>query len=213
MDQPVNQHAGAWAIVGASMWLAYGVLSGANHWLGAGLVGFAIAMLIVGAQYRRAAVKIMDCTALAYFALVIAIAVIGGDAWLQRFRLPFPWSSFAFVAWLTIVIGAPFTLQYAREQAPPESWVTPTFRQMNLYLSVVWALIFTISTILGFLSIAIGYPLLLGLILPMGLLAFGFIFSGRYPKRFFDQIESETRIAGTAPRPDAAETMGSTARS
>jgi len=36
MDQPVNQHAGAWAIVGAVMWLAYGVLSAAGHWLGAG---------------------------------------------------------------------------------------------------------------------------------------------------------------------------------
>jgi len=83
---------------------------------------------------------------------------------------------------------------------------------MNLHLSMVWALIFTISTILGFLSMAIGYALLLGLILPMGMLAFGFIFSGRYPKRFFDQLESETRLSSAVPNPDATVPIGSVAR-
>jgi all-trans-retinol 13,14-reductase len=213
MDQAANQHAGVWAIVGGVMWLTYGSLSGAGHWLAAGIVSFAIAMVIVAAQYRRASVKIMDCTSVGYFVLEIAIVLIAGNHLLQHFHLLFVWGGFAIVAWATIVIGAPFTLQYSREQAPREIWASPTFYRMNLHLSVAWAFVFTISAILGALSMVIGYALLLGLVLPLAGMAFGFIFSNRYPKRFLAQFETESRLQGEAtPTHEITETIPNAAR-
>ena len=213
MDQAANQHAGAWAVVGGVMWLTYGSLSGAGHWLGAGVAGFAIATVIVAMQYRRNAVKIMDCTAIGYFALAITIVLIAGDQWIQHFRLPLPWSVFAIVAWVTVVIGAPFTLQYAREEAPREIWASPTFYRMNLHLTVAWALICTINAMLGAISMEVGQVLLLGLILPTAGMAFGFTFSKRYPNRFTADFESESRRQSGGPAIDGpSETIPEAAR-
>lgn len=42
----------------------------------------------------------------------------------------------------SVLIGRPFTLQYAREQVSPEIAATNTFETTNLKLSAIWALAF-----------------------------------------------------------------------
>jgi len=41
---------------------------------------------------------------------------------------------------ISIAVGAPFTLQYAREQVPAEFWDSPAFKQTNLVITWIWAL-------------------------------------------------------------------------
>jgi all-trans-retinol 13,14-reductase len=122
---------------------------------------------------------------------------------MQRFELPIVWGAFAIVAWITLLVGFPFTLQYAREQAPRDVWDSPGFYQMNVHLTLAWALVFTISTVLGALAMVVGYGLMLGVIIPIGGMAFAFIFSKRYPNRFIAQFEVEGRRSG-ANRPAGA---------
>ncbi len=38
----------------------------------------------------------------------------------------------------SLVVGRPFTLQYAREQAPPEVWNSPEFARTNWVITLVW---------------------------------------------------------------------------
>lgn len=196
IKQATKSHAAFWAIVGLVMWVIYGQLCGAGRWLSAGLAGFAFATVIVAAQYRRDAVKIMDCTSLGYFALEIALVLLTGDRLMPRIHLPFVWGVFAIVAWITIARRVPFATQYSREQAPPAIWENSTFYRMNLNVSVVWALIFTISALLGAITIYVGRILLIGIIIPTAGLAFGFLFSNRYPKRFANQFAAEIALAG-----------------
>ena len=40
---------------------------------------------------------------------------------------------------VSLAIGMPFTLQYAREQTPREFWATPQFKSANRLISLVWA--------------------------------------------------------------------------
>lgn len=45
---------------------------------------------------------------------------------------------------LSMAIGQPFTMQYAREQVPREMWGSAEFRRINYVITAVWAAAFTV---------------------------------------------------------------------
>ena len=50
------------------------------------------------------------------------------------------------IALVSILIGNPFTLDYAREQVPEEFWQTPLFLRTNYIIASVWVLAFGAMT-------------------------------------------------------------------
>ena len=52
----------------------------------------------------------------------------------------------ASIIWLTILIGKPFTLQYAREELPKERWNDPALMQSCRFMAIVWGLLMAFST-------------------------------------------------------------------
>lgn len=48
---------------------------------------------------------------------------------------------------ISMAVGRPFTLQYAREQTTPELWSTPDFIRTNYIITAVWALAFVVMVI------------------------------------------------------------------
>ncbi len=178
-------------LVSLAMWIVYGQLSGAGYWLIAGLVGLAFAVAIVAEEYRHRAVKLMNTTSVGYFMLEMAIVLVAGPAFMQRYHLPIVWGVFAIVAGITLLTGSPFTMEYAREQTAPELWNSPTFYRMNLHLTIVWTLIFAIGAVLGAITIVVGHVMALGVVIPSAGMLVGFIFGSQYPKRFVVQFEAE----------------------
>lgn len=53
-------------------------------------------------------------------------------------------------AWLTILIGKPFTLDYAKEHVDPALWTSPFFVRTNMLMTAVWASAFTINSAIAF---------------------------------------------------------------
>lgn len=49
------------------------------------------------------------------------------------------------IVWLTILIGRPFALQYARRDLPKEQWNDKKFIQGCRFISIVWAILMTLS--------------------------------------------------------------------
>ncbi|MGE0383066.1 MAG: hypothetical protein AB7O90_19730 [Hyphomicrobium sp.] len=56
-------------------------------------------------------------------------------------------SALAAIVLFSMVIGKPFTLQYAREQAPPERWHHPLFLKINWVLTSIWAVLLIIMAL------------------------------------------------------------------
>ena len=52
----------------------------------------------------------------------------------------------ASIIWLTILIGKPFTLQYAREDRPKEQWNDPGLVKSCRFMAIVWGLLMLFST-------------------------------------------------------------------
>jgi hypothetical protein len=188
---PEPQQAGRnWSILA---WLFYGPLCGMGFWFAASLCGFAAMVLIVMSEYRRrGAVKIMDLTSLGYFGTATILAATPASGALQTYHLVIVWSVFAAVAWGTLIAGFPFTMQYVREQSPPEAWHTALFRRINVTMTLVWSSIFTLSAVLGAATVVIDHKFILGVVIPGAGMVAGFIFNIRYPKRFTDQFAASS---------------------
>jgi hypothetical protein len=170
--------------LGFIAWLAYGAMIAGGYRIAAASAGAGIMLAILAGENRRGSVKIIDCTSLGFFALAFAALLTGGEHHFMRYEVILAWGVFAAVAWVTILIGFPFTTQYAREQAPRELWNAPLFRQVNLRLTTVWALIFTIDTLLAILALRGRYLLFLAMILPGASMLFGYAVSLIYPARY-----------------------------
>jgi len=55
--------------------------------------------------------------------------------------------SFAVMAWISLIIKKPFTLQYAKERVPKEKWDSPVFFKVNMIITLLWAICMTVSTL------------------------------------------------------------------
>jgi carotenoid cleavage dioxygenase len=53
-------------------------------------------------------------------------------------------SALAIIIWLSLLIGKPFTLQYARENIDRAYWHSPLFLKINWLLTIIWAVCLTI---------------------------------------------------------------------
>jgi all-trans-retinol 13,14-reductase len=169
---------------GIVAWIVYGALSANGHWVVAALGALAVALAILAHEYSCDAVKILNCTAAAFFAFSLVITIAVGPALFKNYNIFLTWAIFAVVTWVTLLIGFPFTIQYAREQAPREVWDHPLFLRLNVILTVVFGVMFTVNAGLGVLALMTGHLLSLGLIVPMSLLIAAIVFSGQYPKRY-----------------------------
>lgn len=51
----------------------------------------------------------------------------------------------ATIAWISLLIGMPFTLQYARQQVAQHLWNKPGFMKVNQMITAIWGSIFLAS--------------------------------------------------------------------
>lgn len=181
-------------------WLVYIIGAVLGRWPWALFGGTVIMLVIVGIEYRHRAVKIPDAVALGFFTVMLAVTVAIGQWVIADYNVLIIWSAFAIVFWATILMRFPFTLQYAREQAPPAVWHQPAFMRTNYLISLLWAAICTVNAIFGFVMLKSSHRLILGVIAPTALMIFAYAAGGWYGKhvaaRFKDQIAGLTITQG-----------------
>src|SRR5262249_4638400 len=92
----------------------------------------------------RRSLKLLEGGSLALFgALALAARVPAIQLSVAGVRLAVDGGLFALVT-LSLLIGRPFTLQYAKEQVAPGILATPLFRRVNVEITAVWALAFAV---------------------------------------------------------------------
>ena len=52
-------------------------------------------------------------------------------------------------SWITLALGKPFTLEYARAHTDPSKWNEPVFIRTNVQLTAVWASAFTVNAVIA----------------------------------------------------------------
>lgn len=112
-----------------------------------GLVAGALVSLVLSARDAFAtgrSPKVLEIGTAVLFCALAAYAVVGHPAWsVIGVRLCVD-AGLLVIVLVTMAIGRPFTLQYAREQVGAEHYASPAFLRTNYVISGVWALAFAI---------------------------------------------------------------------
>jgi hypothetical protein len=84
----------------------------------------------------------------------------------------------------SLVVGRPFTIQYAREQVPEAVWSTPEFMRTNRIITLVWLAAFVAIIVADLILLyAPDVPHKISVLLTIGALYGAFKFTMAYPKR------------------------------
>ena len=107
----------------------------------AGLIGaFVVSVLLcMRARRRGESVKILEIGSVVLFGLLVAYTLLAAPRWtVATVRLAVDGGLLTIVL-VSLAIGRPFTLQYARERVPEPVWALPVFYTTNRLITTVWA--------------------------------------------------------------------------
>jgi hypothetical protein len=146
--------------------------------------------------------KLLDVATVVFFtALTIAAIVTSRHdvTELDKYSQAVSSGALGIIALGSIVFGHPFTVDYAKEQAPPQAWHTAAFKRINLVLTSVWTVVFLVCAALGLVAETVGPKGLrdwLNWYIPIVLIFLGFRFTRWYPQRVRRPQAQSVRGAG-----------------
>jgi len=94
--------------------------------------------------------------------------------------------------WGTVLIGKPFTLQYARADLPKEQWGDPALIHSCRFIAIIWALLLTFSALVAYFKVLkpTFYPDWIYFVISMGVMLGGTVFTSVYKKHRRSQSRS-----------------------
>jgi hypothetical protein len=128
-------------------WILFAVLTRRDTLQAAVVVGLAAAVLIGLPSVLAGRPKILELGTVLFFAIFVVVVLIvdpGADDFLSRYGRAIATAGLAAIAALSVLIGRPFTEQYAREQVDPSLWGSERFKDLNRRFTLGWALVFAV---------------------------------------------------------------------
>jgi hypothetical protein len=144
---------------GLAPWILLSVFSTPGHFERAACIALGVSLLtMVLASVRGISIHALDVFGAAVFAALAVLALLaspGLTGWLEEWAGEITNISLALFVIATLVVRKPFTIPYAKEEAPEELWDSPLFLRINYAISSVWAAAFVFTSAVGFIGIAV----------------------------------------------------------
>jgi len=132
-------------LLGFLPWILFGILAGPPLTrLELALAVALAATLALGWKQLRQGF-FLTWGSLLFFAFVLLLVAFLKNLWVIEHLDLLARASLAAIAWGSIIAGAPFTLQYARESVPEALWQTSGFIHTSYIISIVWGIIFLLA--------------------------------------------------------------------
>ncbi|WP_319455771.1 MULTISPECIES: hypothetical protein [unclassified Mycobacterium] len=172
---------------GIAPWVLLVVVSGPGRFEEAASAALGLTLLTLWVGWRRGVpVHALEVFGAGFFGVLAALGLWAPDRvieWLEVWAGELGNIGLALFAVVTLVIGKPFTIPYAKDTTPEEYWDTPLFKRVNYAISGVWAASFTCSAIVGALGDTVlrDQDFWTGWILPIAAILFAVEFTEFYP--------------------------------
>jgi hypothetical protein len=192
-------------------WVLMSVVSGPGRFEEAASAALGLTLLTLWLGSRRGIpIHLLEAFGAAFFAVLAILGLFAPDdviRWLEVWAGELSSIALAVFAFVTLAIGKPFTMAYARDTTPSEYWDTPLFKKINNAISAVWAGSFAVSAISGVVSNTVmrnGDDFWTGWIVPLAATFFAIQFTEFYPDyasaKFSQSIGEPTDPPGSALR-------------
>lgn len=146
-------------LVGLAPWIVYAIIEGPGRLeLSAG-IALGIAVVVLSANWLRgSSPKVLEYSDVVYFAALVVVVAFASDEtrrWLELWGGELANIALTLIVFASILIRRPFTLAYAKEDAPPEVWESRDFLRANYLIASMWAVAFLIQAVSGFYGDAV----------------------------------------------------------
>ncbi len=170
-------------LLGFLPWILFGVLSGPSlPRLNLALAVSLAAVLAIGYKQLLRGFFLTWGSLLFFSLCLIGIGVLK-ILWVAQHMDILANAALAAITWVSIVVGQPFPLQYARESVPAEYWQAPSFIRAGYLIALVWGVIFLLATgtsLARFYWPVSAFPYRL---FSIGIMALGLVFTKWYTAR------------------------------
>jgi hypothetical protein len=140
-------------LAGLAPWIIYTLVEGQGRLELSAAIAFGTALLVLLVGWvRGSSPKLLEFSDVVFFgalAIFVAVASDSTHAWLELWSGEIANVALVVVALGSILIRQPFTLQYAKEEAPRELWSNPAFLRANYVITGAWAIAFVIEAASG----------------------------------------------------------------
>ena len=111
-------------------------------------IGITAAALICAYQsYTGLNKGIIAWGTMSFFALSLVMVVGLTNVWYMFHLGIFSNGTLALLTWVSILLGKPFTLSYAKQYVDPKLWDSPGFIHKNYKITAAWGMSFTIALV------------------------------------------------------------------
>jgi carotenoid cleavage dioxygenase len=132
-------------LVGFLPWILFGIMAGPPLTrLEIALAVSLTAGLALGFNQLRKGF-FLTWGSLLFFSFSLILVAFLKNLWVIEHMDLLARATLAAIAWVSIIAGQPFALQYARESVPEAYWRTPEFIHTGYFISIVWGIIFLIA--------------------------------------------------------------------
>jgi pimeloyl-ACP methyl ester carboxylesterase len=133
-------------IKGLIPWLIFFLLSdpGFVH-IGIGASLVSILLFVVPHLRKR---LLLDWSSMLFFTFLALVVIAGGQYWVHRYGVLFANTAIAVIAVCSLLMGKPFTWQYAQAYDTKGYTYSPTYITMHRNISAIWAIIFIMDGLL-----------------------------------------------------------------
>ena len=140
--------------IGFVPWIIYWVVAeGPSTWMFGALCAV-LSAIILGVSMGRGGPRLLEIVTIVFFVAVTgAGTVVGAEDrdWMDTYATTLSSGVLAIMA-LGSLAFTPFTEQYARVSRPMEDWEKAAFRRTNKALTLMWALVFALISVLGYFA-------------------------------------------------------------
>ncbi|WP_405597433.1 hypothetical protein OG741_13525 [Streptomyces sp. NBC_01410] len=142
-------------IVGLSPWIVFSVLVGPGRFGLAVSLALALSVVLFCAGrmvYRGTPLKILEVAGVVSFAVLATVGVTaspGTYRWLDTYAGEISNLTLVVIAFGSMVVRVPFTMQYGRERVGPEYWKSPEFLHINYVITGAWGTAFLVAALAG----------------------------------------------------------------
>ncbi|MCM0755229.1 hypothetical protein M7784_08205 [Desulfovibrio aminophilus] len=131
-------------LLGFAPWLAFLFIAhGSLFRLKLGLItAFALTVIMGVLRLHRGVILWMG---LLFFGYALVAVLVFENMWTVRFMGVLANAALGLGVWITLGMGKPFTLDYARGHTDPSLWNDPVFLRTSTRIAIVWGLVFTVN--------------------------------------------------------------------
>ncbi len=133
-------------LIGFLPWIMFGAVAGPGPWRLQAAIILALALVPVTGYRQLAKGFILTWGSLVFFGVILILVVLYKNPWVIDHLDLLAKGTLAAIAWVSIFLGRPFVLQYARETVPPERQASPVFYHTCRNLAGVWGVVFLLGT-------------------------------------------------------------------